>query len=509
MKKNLLLCLLVASIPFTKALAQAGSLDPTFGNMGRVVTTLGNNLYDIVLQEDGKIVAAGIGNVLSSEAFRIARYLNNGLPDTDFGIGGRVSTLIGAKCGAGAVALQADGKIVVAGYTSDTVGNSGNFDFMIVRYNTDGSLDTSFNLTGIVTIPLPGGDFASVVQIQSDGKILVGGAKSDDFALVRLLSDGAIDPGFNPTGYIGLDASSYGGITAMKVLTDDSVIVVGRIRNVINIAKYTSNGVLDETFGNEGQVVLNAIEGITYVPGMVVLENGDFILAGGLYTEQLGKYNGLLVKLSANGSLVESFGTNGVLINDLGGRIACHGRKIAVSRDKLVVSYSSGLGSNYDFNVSVYDMNGVPDTTFGNGGSAIFDFGSQTHDYLEAMLIQPDDKIMLGGKTGAGGFTLARLMPVGVTAGTDNFTEARNKFMVYPNPAVQNSKLLVDLKEGGVVTLKLYDVKGALMATLAENKTFPAGKTEVPLGMDNLAKGVYFLNITSINGKGKTLRVVK
>ena len=496
-------------MPSTKALAQAGSLDPTFGNMGRAVTTLGNDLYDIALQEDGKIVAAGIGNVLFTEAFGIARYLNNGLPDTDFGIGGKVSTLIGAKCGASAVALQADGKIVVEGYTSDTVGNSGNFDFMIVRYNTDGSLDTSFNLTGIVTIPLPGGDLASVVQIQSDGKILVGGAKSGDFALIRLLADGAIDPGFNPTGYIGLDASWYGGITAMKVLTDDSVIVVGRIRNIINIAKYTSNGVLDETFGNAGQVVLNAIEGITYIPGMVILENGDFILAGGLYTEQSGKYNGLLVKLSANGSLVESFGANGVLINDVGTGLSCQARDVAVSRNKLVVAYSSGRTSNYDYNVTAYDIDGVPDLTFGNQGSTIFDFGSQTHDYLHTMIIQPDDKIIVGGSSSAGGFSVARLMPVGIIAGTDNFTEARNKFIVYPNPVVQNSKLLVDLKEGGAVTLKLYDVKGALMATLAENKIFPAGKTEVSLGMDNLAKGVYFLNITHINGKGTTIRVVK
>jgi len=125
------------------------------------------------------------------------------------------------------------------------------------------------------------------------------------------------------------------------------------------------------------------------------------------------------------------------------------------------------------------------------------------------MIIQPDDKIIVGGSSSAGGFSVARLMPVGIIAGTDNFTEARNKFIVYPNPVVQNSKLLVDLKEGGAVTLKLYDVKGALMATLAENKIFPAGKTEVSLGMDNLAKGVYFLNITHINGKGTTIRVVK
>jgi len=214
---------------------QDGSLDPTFDGDGRVTTDFGffDGAADVVIGADGKIVAVGTTSDQGSgqSDIALARYQPDGSLDTSFGVGGKV-TLDFATDSGSAVALQADGRIIVAGSANYSPAVL-NMDFVVARYNSDGSLDPSFSGDGTVTIDFGPEDLARELALQSDGKILVvgradpdgGGDMQADFALARLNSDGSLDT-------MGLDPyvdAPFG--TGGKVTTDfgasDELFAVG------------------------------------------------------------------------------------------------------------------------------------------------------------------------------------------------------------------------------------------------------------------------------------------
>ena len=191
MKMNILplvACSAVFLAPWT-ALAAPGDLDTSFGIGGRVTTPIGGVGNSVAVQTDGEIVVAGFAYNGSNYDFALARYNPDGSLDTGFGSGGTVITPVGNRDDIGtSVALQADGKIVVAGYSGPFLET----DFALVRYNANGSLDTSFNATGTVTTDFGGNGYeqANGVALQADGEIVVAGfsgiaSYSGDFALAR------------------------------------------------------------------------------------------------------------------------------------------------------------------------------------------------------------------------------------------------------------------------------------------------------------------------------------
>src|SRR5262245_38181584 len=190
MKKllGLALTLTLSIVVASPVRAADGDLDVTFGSGGIVITGFGGG-YDfanaLALQSDGKIVAAGEtrSGLSGPRNFALARYNIDGSLDTTFGGGGKVTTAISG--GAASVALQSDGKILAAGGT--TTG------FALVRYNIDGSLDSTFGSGGkVVQTGFSG--FSIGLVLQPDGKIVVSGARSGDFALARYNGDGSPDP---------------------------------------------------------------------------------------------------------------------------------------------------------------------------------------------------------------------------------------------------------------------------------------------------------------------------
>jgi len=170
--------------------AADGDLDTSFSGDGKQTTAIGSGTDEansVVLQSDGKIVAAGYSHNGTNNDFAVVRYNTDGSLDTTFDTDGKVTTDIGSSQDqAYSVVLQSDGKIVVAGWSY----NGSNNDFAVVRYNTDGSLDTTFDTDGKVTTAIGSGiDAAYSVVLQSDGKIVVAGysynGTNDDFAVVR------------------------------------------------------------------------------------------------------------------------------------------------------------------------------------------------------------------------------------------------------------------------------------------------------------------------------------
>ena len=216
--------------------AADGDLDTTFDSDGKVTTAIGSGTdraFSVAIQSDGKIVVAGLSNNGSNDDFALVRYNTDGTLDTNFDSDGKVTTAIGSgNEQALSVAIQSDGKIVAAGRSS----NGSNDDFALVRYNTDGTLDTTFDSDGKVTTAIGSGtETAYSVAIQSDGKIVAAGfsfnGSNNDVALVRYNTDGTLDTNFDSDGKVTTDIGSYNDYARSVAIQSDGKIVVAGFSN--------------------------------------------------------------------------------------------------------------------------------------------------------------------------------------------------------------------------------------------------------------------------------------
>jgi uncharacterized delta-60 repeat protein len=206
-----------------------GSLDSNFNGTGTVTTAIGagdDEAYGLVLQPDGKLVAAGSSYNGSRYEFALARYNPDGQLDTNFNGTGKLTTSIGGNDGANALALQPDGKLVAAG----TSHNGSDYDFALARYNPDGSLDTTLNGSGKVTTAIGSGeDYANSLVLQPNGKLVAAGTShngsDNDFALVRYNPDGSLDTTLNGSGKVTTAIGSGSDFAESLVLQPDGKLV--------------------------------------------------------------------------------------------------------------------------------------------------------------------------------------------------------------------------------------------------------------------------------------------
>ena len=350
-----------------------GALDTAFNGTGMVTTSFGGNEgRSVAVQPDGKILVAGF--------YGLARYTSTGALDTSFNGTGMVTTVVRSYSETGpSVAVQADGKILVAGDSG-----APNYDFAVVRYNTDGSLDTSFNGTGMVTTDLGSGDdHAASVAVQADGNILVAGSRAYDFALVRYTNTGALDTTFNGTGIVTTDfGGSFDRGYSVAVQPDGKILVAGESSNGggndFGLARYTSTGALDTSFNGTGMVTTDFGGFQDRAFSVAVQADGKILVAG-------ESSNGIrvgfgLARYTSTGALDTSFNGTGKVNTGVGSADAA-GRGVAVQTDgKIVVagfaaSHLSGFG--YDFALLRYHASSlaplVPSGTIfsGSTGTAV------------------------------------------------------------------------------------------------------------------------------------------
>lgn len=254
-----------------------------------MANAFGNNntyAYAIAIQNDGKIVLAGTYSIGSDYDFGLYRYNTNGVLDSTFGTNGLVTTSLGsAEDIAYSVAIQNDGKILAAGRTK--IGLVKNF--ALVRYNVDGSLDATFGTSGIVTTAIGTGDnVGNSVVIQNDGNILLAGYcttnSQKDFALARYESDGNLDLNFGAGGKVITGFSNftndYG--TSVALQSDGKIIVAGFTETGIfnfALARYNNNGSLDITFGTNGKVTTE-FGNEEYGLSVAIQSDGKIVLVG-------------------------------------------------------------------------------------------------------------------------------------------------------------------------------------------------------------------------------------
>jgi uncharacterized delta-60 repeat protein len=347
--------------------------------------------------------------------------------DATFGIGGKVTTPLGSGNGmqAQAVAIQSDGKIVAVGYSSGA-----NTDFVLVRYNSDGSLDATFGLGGIVTTPIGSGvDAAYAVAIQVDKKIVVAGytsnsASGTDFALARYNIDGSLDTTFNGNGKVITDIGGGNDIAYAVAIQSDGKIVAagfskpGYLNDNFALVRYNTDGSLDNTFGAFGIVTIDVGHGHVDEANSIAIQSDGKIIAAGFSYNYSNYYGGnvfALARFNPNGSLDSSFGGSGIvtteignssnLTNQLNDRISA----VAVQGDGKIVAtgysndYFSSCGGNV-FALARYNPDGSLDNSFGGSGKVTteigrWDSGGCYHhiSYAYAQAIQSDGNIIAAG----------------------------------------------------------------------------------------------------------------
>ncbi|PYE53229.1 delta-60 repeat domain-containing protein, partial [Deinococcus yavapaiensis] len=418
----------------TPVVLSAGALDPTFGSSGKVITPVGSGgsvAFALARQPDGKLVTAGYAwnqGSLNGMDFALARYNSNGTLDTTFGTNGKVTTNLGfADDLARAVAVQPDGKILAAGAAWD-----GQYsDLALARYNSNGTLDTTFGTNGRVVMPIGSGeDYAAALVVQPDGKILVAGTATDewtaeDFTLVRFNSDGTLDSTFGSAGVVttnfDFSGSSFSSdvATSLVLQPDGKLIAAGRTvltdwdnnaTTRVALARYTPNGTLDATFGSGGILTTSIGAGDDSISALALQPDGKLVAAG--RTSNGSEYDFALIRYTPSGTLDSTFGSSGVVTTDLGGTDTASA--LALQPDgKLVAVGQTYNGVSWNFALARYATSGTLDSTFGSSGKVTTSIGA-VYDSATALVLEPDGKIVAAGQTNNGtnsSFVLTRYLP--------------------------------------------------------------------------------------------------
>lgn len=442
---------LVHSNPATSA--HEGSpdenLDPGFGNGGKVVTDFTGSSdvgFALVIQPDGKIVVGGsaANTATNGTDYGLARYHADGTLDTSFGSGGRVLTDVGGQGDfISAMALQADGKIVAAGFSfTENI-----FDFSIVRYHPNGTPDLSFGNGGkVITDFQNNDDEAFGVVIQPDGKIVLAGFTADsnfdlDFALARYHADGSLDQSFGNGGKVISDffGSDDQGLSLLRQ-SDGKLLVAGMAINPQSfesefaLARYNPDGTADESFGKGGRTSTAFEEG-SGISSIALQADGKIVAAGFAFTthEDLRPHHGevtadfALARYNQDGSLDESFGEAGKTTTDFFGEDDAINSVVLQSDGKIIVAGSAVEGHRDEsrvaksanarvlsairrpadgeldpsaFALARYLTDGSLDQSFGGDGKVTAEVAHDVN-IANAVALQSDGRIVATGRAGS------------------------------------------------------------------------------------------------------------
>ncbi len=408
-----------ASLPFGP-----GSLDPTFDADGKLTTEIGEGTEDFVLaaaiQPDGKIVAAGVSYANGSMAAALVRYTKDGSLDTSFGLDGKVIT---PAVSAYAVAIQSDGKIVAAGDNGPQAA--------VFRYNSDGSLDPSFGVGGIVSVSFYDADIAYAVALQPDGKIVIAGYgegpffapqnHTTDFALARLNADGTLDASFGVGGKVIAPFGSGGFFAdvanSVIIQGDGKIVAAGWAADFdygyVALVRLNSNGSFDNSFGNNGKVLSYPVGGNGWAVAATLQPDGKIVAAGGYYNSETD-LGFAITRYKTNGSLDTSFDTDGFVT--IANPVGCSLYGVAIQPNGRIIAaggndYNGVPTTNNDFAVFRLNADGSRDTSFGVDGKVTTDFFGFDDSVEGDVVVQPDGKILATGLSYNGGdydFALAR-----------------------------------------------------------------------------------------------------
>jgi uncharacterized delta-60 repeat protein len=385
----------------TLAIAQAGHLDPNFGNgqpgifgfSQSSANGSSSSVTGIALQSDGKIVIAGQAGNRSA----LLRLTTNGTLDSSFGSGGVVISRIGGDINQifTSLALQSDGKILVTASGCPPRDE-------LARFNADGSLDTSFGSSGIASLSFR----VFAVTVQPDGKILATGENYPVALMARLLSTGQLDTSFGSSGQAPLIASA----SSIALQSDGKILVASGGISSGSLARYNTDGSLDKSFGISGQTAT-----ITPLNAIAVQSDGR-IVGAGANTSRLslnGNATGFgLVRFNTNGSIDATFGAHGGVTTAFANAVNTSAGSVRIQTNgDLVAAGSSGTsGTSTSFALARYLSTGKLDSTFGTAGLVTTSFGSNTIAGVASLVLQGDGKIVAAGTVSGSVIEVARYL---------------------------------------------------------------------------------------------------
>lgn len=445
-RRAALLTVVLTLIPASSALAAPGDPDPTFGTGGQVAVppgTTGGTASALAIQPDGKLVVAGQAQGGSPYLqFGVMRFNADGTPDTSFDGDGSAQTPVGSGGHANDVLVQPDGKIVAVGNSSGSIAN--NPDFSLVRYNADGSLDSAGFGTGGKTVLYVGGcspfngyfGDAEAVARQPDGKLVVAGyagfpqtncssSLRQDFVVARFNSDGTVDSDFGTGGRVHTPVGTDDSAGRALTLEPDGTIDVGGYardadgHHVFATLRYSADGTaLSPTF-NGGSPALTAFDTNSdgtadeaEVYDMVRQPDGALVHAGFAGAQTTPQF--ALSRLTPAGALDSGFGTGGRVVTPLPGSTGSVGHALALDpANRLVVGGTQFPNTGERFAVARYTSAGTLDPSFGSNGAVVTEFaGGSGSDEGNDVAVQADGKIVAAGTSYSSGglprFGLAR-----------------------------------------------------------------------------------------------------
>jgi uncharacterized delta-60 repeat protein len=399
-----------AQLAYPDLIEDIGYLDPTFGQEGVVITPVGNYIdysHAVAIQDDGKLVVIGHFGKPSSNDFFVIRFNTDGSFDTSFGNNGKATIDFGLYDQAMHVVIQDDGKIVVA--SNSQSGNLNPNAFAIARLNPDGSLDSRFDGDGKRVDEIRGShDVITELALQDDGKIIAGGYSyanyglglRADFAMVRYNPDGSLDSSFGTNGIVITSrGGDYDGSFSTLLQPDGKIILAGfsnyscSVRDCLALMRYNSDGSLDTSFGVEG--IVEEDFGVSFIIFSSVLLPDGKIVSSGYSSAGEGI---MLTRHNPDGSLDTTFGTNGLVIKNFGDINLERTEGMALQPDgKLLISGFYGG----DVFLLRYNSDGTPDTSFCNDGVIYHSIGDGD-DRARYVALQEDGKIVVTGDTFTG-----------------------------------------------------------------------------------------------------------
>jgi uncharacterized delta-60 repeat protein len=527
MKKTLLIFLSLIS---ANLFAQSGALDSTFGVNGKVVSTINNSGFaaGVAVTSAGQILVTGGAALESGYDLVLVRYLSNGDLDNGFGNIGVVASSFGGPSYGSCMVIQTDGKIVIAG----KVFVAGSYNFLITRYLATGILDTSFgNHSGFVITDLGKDDEATSVNLQTDGKIVVAGFSKDSVSygvgVVRYNSDGSLDNTFGSAGIAKVALVENPASPApkqkpdAKMQADGKIVVVSSTFNTNSnhdfvLIRFNSDGTPDNTFGSSSIVTtdFNGDDDCGY--SLAIQPDGKIIAGGSSFDNMMDAGYMALSRYNPDGSLDYTFGDSGKVkqVFVYGGIIDAS--SLIVQSDGWILAGGTDSTPTFQvFGLARYNTHGTVDSSFGVNGLTTTSF-SGVAAFGNAIVQQPDEKIVFAGGGGYG-IVVSRYLDSLQTPDTAQTTEiyapsylTQMNIRVYPIPFSNSATLEYVLSNDDNVSIYLYDISGSLITALLDNSPQTAGSQKQNLLIPaKLNAGNYLLTLTTASGLQSTLKIVK
>ena len=500
----------------------AGGLDVTFNGTGKVVYDKDNmDVYgDVKVQPDGRIVAVGTSyDIMYAGTIEVTRYMPDGTFDPSFGTGGHFTYNPNIETGAYKCLIRDDGKILVAGYTTDYA----NYWMVLIQLDANGNPDPTFGNNGIVQQDISAGEeILYALALQPDGKILAAGyAQNTDYrnvpVLLRFSDAGILDTSFGTNGVAEVAVTeSDNDFSAVTVQSDGKIVAAGHISNGMSwfsllIARFDTNGMADPSYGTAGVVNMNLNNVDDEFYDIQLTDTDEALLTGFTVTQGDLFYHMLLMKFDINGQPVADFGTGGVVT---AGEVPySFGDAMTLQTDgKILVAGSTGdlAPSNNDWALWRFNKDGSPDADFGTNGVVTTDFFGNPDEALGIALYE--DKIIVAGKTRNADskldFAVARyLNDVGVSV-----TELENikDLTVSPNPVKRSGTVnfSYELKQSENVSIELVSITGTTVLAL------PAGQQSAGVHSNQISlpsgitSGVWFVRVRGSHTLNQATRLI-